>query len=296
VDWPERFRAYSAEKERLASRADIPGFVTRIDHSREFSTEPVENAWTHARFDGAFHLSPLRADRVSTNLVFVQSRDGNTGADDPSALGAGDTDKHLIYEGLTRVAADAVLAGASTVRGAHLVFSVWHQELVALRLALGMPRHPLQVVITASGNIDIAGQLMFNLEELPVVVITSAIGASRMGASAADRPWVQLLDAGTPLDLGNAFDRIRQDHGVRRISAVGGRTTATALIDGRLVDDLYLTTSTAPGGETGTPFYVGPSTALRAGPGFAKRLCVMKEGRGAETGVRFEHFIVPFAH
>ena len=30
------------------------------------------------------------------NLVFVESREGNTGADDPSTLGGGETDQHLI--------------------------------------------------------------------------------------------------------------------------------------------------------------------------------------------------------
>ena len=69
--------------------------------------------------------------------MFVQSLDGNTVADDPSDLGGGDTDKHLIYEGLSRVAADAVMAGAATVAGGKIVFSVWHPELVRLRSALG---------------------------------------------------------------------------------------------------------------------------------------------------------------
>ena len=45
--------------------------------------------------------------------------------------------------------------------------------------------------------------------------------------------------------------------GIRRISAIGGRTTASALIDEGLVQDLTLTTSARPGGEPDTPFYVG---------------------------------------
>jgi len=51
------------------------------------------------------------------SLVFVQAADGNTVASDPALLGGGQTDKHIVYEGLSRVAADAVLAGARTVRG-----------------------------------------------------------------------------------------------------------------------------------------------------------------------------------
>jgi riboflavin biosynthesis pyrimidine reductase len=85
------------------------------------------------------------------SVVFVQSVDGNTEVDDPSALGGGETDKHVIYEGLSRVSADAVMAGANSVRHGTVVFSVWHPELVALRRTFGKPRHPVQIVVTSSG-------------------------------------------------------------------------------------------------------------------------------------------------
>jgi len=42
------------------------------------------------------------------------------------SLGGGATDDHVVFEGLSRVAADAVLAGARTVHGGNNVFSVWH--------------------------------------------------------------------------------------------------------------------------------------------------------------------------
>ena len=86
------------------------------------------------------------------SLVFIQTKDGNTGGPNPSAFGGGATDKHLIYEGLSRVSADAVLAGAGSVhRGAF--FSVWHPELVALRASLGLRRHPAQIVVSnAAGS------------------------------------------------------------------------------------------------------------------------------------------------
>ena len=45
-------------------------------------------------------------------------------ARNPQTLGGGETDKHLIYEGLARVSADAVLAGSSTVRGGRGLFRV----------------------------------------------------------------------------------------------------------------------------------------------------------------------------
>src|SRR6185295_18839222 len=133
------------------------------------------NAWSRSFFDGAFYLStaaPAR-DVPAASLVFVQSREGNTVAKNPSALGGGEADKHLIYEGLSRVAADAVLGGHATLRDGDLMLSIWHPELVALRTELGLPRHPIQIVATLHG-VDLDNGLMFNLPELRVMLVTVA--------------------------------------------------------------------------------------------------------------------------
>lgn len=75
----------------------------------------------------AFYVSGQAEDRgPACSLVFVQTADGNTGAKDPGLLGGGEADKHVIYEGLSRVAADAVLVGANTMRDDAFMLSVWH--------------------------------------------------------------------------------------------------------------------------------------------------------------------------
>src|SRR6185369_10018951 len=100
-----------------ALSAQLAGYETVSD---DVSAVPdrayvkLGNAWSRAMFDGAFHRTASRrhADVPSLSLVFVQSRDGNTVACNPSTLGGGPTDKHVMYEGLSRVDADAVLSGA----------------------------------------------------------------------------------------------------------------------------------------------------------------------------------------
>src|ERR671910_2268999 len=169
----DRFDAYCRRKEAAAVAAEIPGYTTTETRDRG-DVVALENAWSKALFDGAFYRSATasREDVPVTSLVFVQSRDGNTVAADPSTLGGGNTDLHLIYEGLSRVDADAVLAGATTARGKEIVFSVWHPELVALRLERGRSRHPAQVVVTSAGNLRFEDGLMFQEPALPVFVIT----------------------------------------------------------------------------------------------------------------------------
>jgi hypothetical protein len=157
MTWEQRFQAFVNGKQRQAAEAHIFRWVTTYDGSAEFALEEVGDDWAKALFDGPFYAS-RPVEGCAVNLVFVQSREGNTVADDPSALGGGDTDKHLIYEGLSRVHADGVMAGARTVVGAEVLFSVWHPELVRLRALLGKPRHPTQVVVSTDHAVTVRGR------------------------------------------------------------------------------------------------------------------------------------------
>jgi riboflavin biosynthesis pyrimidine reductase len=213
--------------------------------------------------------------------VFVQSREGNTAAANPSALGGGDTDKHLIYEGLSRVAVDAVLAGAETIRGGNLLFSVWHPQMVALRAALGKSRHPAQVIATLRG-LDVERSLIFNVPSIPVFLITVGVCVDLMQASLASRPWITPIVLPRKDDLRAGFEQLREA-GLERISCIGGRSIASQLIDAALVQEIYLTTSPKSGGEPDTPFYDQP---------LAVDVIVRKHGRNGESGVVFEHLIV----
>jgi riboflavin biosynthesis pyrimidine reductase len=242
----------------------------------------IGNAWSRAMFDGLFYVSPQAPSGLpSANLVFVQSRDGNTVTTDPASLGGGAADTHLIYEGLSRVAADAVLAGARTIRGGQLVLSTWRPELVALRAAMALPRHPIQIVATLHG-IALDHRLMFNLPELRVMLLTGARGADAMRDALEARPWVTPVVTDDPADPRAALRELRR-LGVERISCIGGRTLARPLLDAGLVQDLYLTTGIKEGGEPGTPVSEQPLNG---------REVVRKNGTGADTGVLFQHILL----
>jgi len=217
--------------------------------------------------------------------VFVQSRDGNTAIDDPADLGGGPTDKHLIYEGLTRVAADAVLAGAASAAGTDAFFSVWHPELVALRRERGLPRHPAQIVVSARGEIDLERGLLFNVPQVRVFVLAGKACLERWAPAFAQRAWITVIPL-EPEELPTAIARLRREHGIARISAIGGRTTASRLLDAGLVQDVCLTTTARAGGEPNTPFYTG-----HAPPRL--ELIVRKIGTDPSYPIAFEHSALP---
>lgn len=273
-------------KTARAASAFLPPYRTLLDRSRAFADLiPIGNAFTRHVFDGPFYLSASpRPDLPSVSLVFVQSKDGNTGAASPSTLGGGDVDLHVIYEGLSRVAADAVLAGALTAGGPRTVLSVWHPELVTLRSSLGLPRHPAHIVITDM-RFDLDRARFANVPELRVFVVTTPSGRERMNAALERRPWITPIVMPATDGLAHALRVLARDHAIRRISCIGGATTASGLIDAHLVQDLYLTTAPRPGGEPGTPSYQGSSP-----PQY--ELVLRKEGTGPERGVTFEHWRV----
>ena len=270
------FADYVAAKEAEAARAVLSPLTTEVS-SPPNGAMAIGNAWTRRMFDGDFYVSTPRPDRPSVSLVFVQSRDGNTGAPDPSTLGGGELDKHVVYEGLSRVGADAVLAGAQTIRSGRIVLSVWHRELVKLRESLDLPRHPIQIVATLRG-LPFDESLIFNVPELRVVLLTIPSWVALMHEPLAARPWITPVTMETPADLPAAFEQLR-DLGIERISCVGGRTLAGQLLEAGLIDDVYLTTTAKKGGEPNTPL----SPKAHAG-----RVVVRKHGTGADTGVVFE--------
>jgi riboflavin biosynthesis pyrimidine reductase len=313
------FESFVARKTREAARASIRGLVTIDDRSGRHSVETIGNAWTRQLYDGPFHLlgaatvplkrhttarlnpdstrplsgpigsgfapsGSLTSELPCISLVFVQSKDGNTGTDNPEELGGGATDKHLIYEGLSRVAADAVLAGATTAAGEDVFFSVWHPELVALRASLGLPRHPTQVVVTGRACINPDTALLFNVPDVPVIVVGSVYACGVLARAAASRRSMALV----PMegnDLRPALRRLRAAFGIQRISCIGGRTTATALLDAGLVQDICLTTTVRTAGEPETPFYAGQKPP-------AWEPIVRKRGMDPDGPILFEHLAV----
>jgi hypothetical protein len=187
---------FMEEKTQEAAAAPIERLSTDFDRSAGKPVRGIGNAWSRTHFDGDFNLYVPPDGGTALSLVFVQSKNGNTGAKDPSALGGGPTDEHLIYEGLSRVAADAVLAGAGSVPRRSL-FSVWHPELVALRASLGLARHPAQIVVSKEGRGLDFTSLVFNVPDVPVF-LSRATPVVRHTPRLRDR-----TGSGVPIEGGN---------------------------------------------------------------------------------------------
>jgi riboflavin biosynthesis pyrimidine reductase len=274
----ESFDQFELRKTSEARSAEIPPLVTERDQAGD-AFAVIGNAWSRSMFGGLFYVSPpAPLDVPSANLVFVQSREGNTVTHDPAELGGGLADKHVVYEGLSRVAVDGILAGSRTIASGGPVLSIWRPELVALRAAMDLPRHPVQIVATLHG-VALDQGMMFNVPALRVILITVASGVDAMRDGLRSRPWITPVVMGAPDGLPDALRELRR-LGIERLSCIGGRTLARPLLDAGLIQDVYLTTGTRSGGEPGTPLYDKPLHG---------REVVRKNGTGADAGAIFEH-------
>jgi len=276
------FQDFAAWKAREAAAATIERLSTVFDRRDGSRVQGIGNAWSRLHYGGDFGLVSPSQRQTAMSLVFVQTKDGNTGGPNPGALGGGATDKHLIYEGLSRVAADAVLAGAGSVHR-DAFFSVWHPELVALRASLSLPRHPAQIVVSKRGRVDFDA-LLFNVPDERVFLIAGDEGVARQQSALRARPWVRLIRLDGD-DLRPAVEHLRLEEGIQRTSAIGGRFTATQLVDGGLIQDIYLTTTSLEGGEPATPWYSGLASP---------RLTAITSKQWNERGSRvaFDHFLI----
>jgi riboflavin biosynthesis pyrimidine reductase len=282
------FAAYCREKEWAAERAALVPFETWSEDTAGVDLLPLGSLWTRTWFDGPFYRSagPREPELPTVTLVHDWPPTDPHGEGTPGP-GADETARHLIHEGLARVDADAVLGGVGVAREPHFVGSVWHPELVALREARGLPRHPVQIVVSESGRLPFDECILFDEPSLRVVIVTATRSVEPLKQRLRTRPWIRVLDAGKSLSLRRALTTLRGE-GLAVVSALGGRRVASSLLADGLVTDLYLTSVGESGQAHPRDIHDGP-------PVLHRRVLAKTSARGTRH-VRFEHLVSPTGH
>lgn len=184
--------------------------------------------------DAMAHLdlgSRAPADRPYVVLNMVSTLDGKAALDGTTRGLGGDADRELFRH--LRTQADAIMAGAGTVREERYGRAVKDDSLRAKRQDEGLEPEPVTVVVSASMNLP--GDLpLLQADGAPVIVATEA--EHELDGVAAD---VTYLRTGT--DLPVLLGRLRADHGIRSVLCEGGPTLNAHLLSAGLVDELFLT-------------------------------------------------------
>lgn len=209
-----------------------------------------------ARYGGPFRV-PERSPWVFAN--FVSTIDGVVSYDargiESAAQVSGGYAGDRFVLALLRAVADAIIVGAGTLRKER--GSVWTPEAVfpeagvefqGLRTALGRPRQPLTVIVSASGDVDLSLPAFHS--DVPVVIATTNRGAGRL-ASPPPGVTVRAIASNGPL-AGRALVRLAVEmSGGRRILTEGGPRLLGQLVAEGVVDEMFLTFAPRLAGRSG---------------------------------------------
>lgn len=221
------------------------------------------------------HLAiPLRADRPTVVANFVSTLDGIVALDRTGATGgreiSGDFEPDRFVMGLLRATADAVLVGAGTVRasrsrdwtpgGVHrpsaAAFAGWRRQL-------GLAPAPTAVVVTATGDLAVAGGRLVGPDQ-PALVVTTARGAARLrGLEPHDGFEVVALggDGRVPAE---ALLDLLHERGFALVLSEAGPTLFGELLEAHAVDEVFLTLAPQVAGRA----ELSPRLGLVEGTGF----------------------------
>ena len=195
---------------------------------------------------------PTHPDRPYVIGNFVTTLDGVVSLSVPGQSGGGEISGFNQHDrmvmGLLRAVADAVVVGAGTLRAvpqhrwtAEYVYPALVNEYQQLRSALGKLDPPLNVIVTASGAIDV-NLPVFQSGEVPVLVVTTQAGAQRIHTHALPQTVqvVALKRAGTlsAQAILEAVSAVRQGE---IILVEGGPQLMADFFAEQSLDELFLT-------------------------------------------------------
>jgi riboflavin biosynthesis pyrimidine reductase len=187
---------------------------------------------------------PAAALRPRVLLNMVSTVDGRATVDGRSAPLSSRADREL-FHGL-RMAADAVLVGAATVRMERYGRIIREERRRHLRRERGLDSEPLACIVSARLALPADVPLLAE-PEARVVIVTPSAGS--LPATGASVEYVR-AERGGCLDLGAALGELRTRFGVQILLCEGGPHLSAELLGAGLVDELFLSLAPAlAGGE-----------------------------------------------
>jgi riboflavin-specific deaminase-like protein len=185
---------------------------------------------------GWAELAPAHRPYLALNMV--ATADGRAAVEGRTRAISSDTDRAVFHH--LRTQADAIMAGAGTIRSERYGPLIKTDELRAKREREGLDPNPLAVIV--SGRLHLPVDVgLFQDPESRVVILTQSDG-ELTGA----RAQVEYLRAEEgPWDPRPQLEALRKDYGVRSVLCEGGPTLNASLMPYGLVDELFLTIAPA---------------------------------------------------
>jgi riboflavin-specific deaminase-like protein len=197
-------------------------------------------------------------ERPYVLLNMVSTADGHATLQGRSRALSGRADRELFHA--LRLAVDAVMAGANTVRVERYGRLIPDESRRRLRIERGLREEPLACIVSKS--LVLPSDIPLLAEPTARVAIVTPSPAS-LPESAAEVQYVRAERDGL-LDLPRALAELRERFGVRTLLCEGGPHLNAQLLQAGLVDELFLSlTPTLVGGD---PAAESETLRILAGP------------------------------
>lgn len=220
---------------------------------------------------------PPHPDRPYVIGNFVTTLDGVVTLNEPGHASGGDIsgfNRHdQMVMGLLRAIADAVIVGAGTLRSvpnhrwtAQYIYPALASAYQLLRANLGKSGPPLNVIVTARGEVDLSLPV-FRLGEVPVLIITTPRGFQRI--SEHDVPQsvqVVAVQGGDSISVREILEVVSSVRKSEMILVEGGPQLMGDFFAEHCLDELFLTLAPQIAGRDASVERPGLVTGRRFAP------------------------------
>ncbi|MGQ0602123.1 MAG: dihydrofolate reductase family protein [Anaerolineales bacterium] len=223
---------------------------------------------------------PPHPNRTYVIGNFVTTLDGVVSLNIPGQSGGGEISGFYPHDrmvmGLLRAVADAVIVGAGTVRAVS-PSHVWTADYVypslanayqSVRSSMGKSGPPLNVIVTARGELDLS-QRVFQSGQVPVLIVTTTQGAQRIGQQELPQSvQIAAVESVGPLSARTILDTVgRALRGQDNILLVeGGPQLMGDFFAAHCLDELFLTLAPQIAGRDSSLERPGLITGKRFAP------------------------------
>jgi riboflavin biosynthesis pyrimidine reductase len=204
-------------------------------------------------YGGDLSFRAPHSNRPYVIANFVETIDGVVsfhipGRSDGGEISGGSAEDRFVM-GLLRSVSDAVLIGSGTLHGdpGHVripafIYPEGKDLYAELRRKLGKPPLPLNVVLTASGKIDL-DEPTFHTEGLPTAIVATKEGASRIASDHGDISHITVRSTGEAVSTTPAavLKILADEFGIRLLLHEGGPTIFGQFLAANMIDELFLT-------------------------------------------------------
>ena len=188
--------------------------------------------------------------RPHTTVILAMTADGKISDRNrsPARFGSKQDKEHLERQ---IALVDGVLFGAETLRAYGTTLSVKNSDLIAQRQGRSQPIQPIQIVCSASGQLD--PQFPFFSQPVLRWLLTTNKGANhwRSQKSLGFEKIIEVESQTSAINWAQALEQL-ENLGLQKLAILGGGTLVSSLLEANYIDEIWLTIC---------PFLVGGTMA-----------------------------------